>query len=260
MNRPIFIVTCCLGTFCSFAQVKKITTTVKPAAKPVTAVKTLTSGKSSLVFKNNTDSVSYAVGVRVAQSLKAQGFENVNLALFQKAVSDVVLSKAPVLGDAAISECLGKFQQKINAVKEGQQQKENAVKAMAGRKEGQAFLANNAKKPGVVTLPSGMQYEILKAGPDNTKPTLASKVKCHYTGTLLDGTKFESSVDRGEPITFPLANVIRGWQEALQLMTVGSKWKLYIPADLAYGDNPSPGPITPGATLIFEVELLGIEN
>ncbi len=260
MNRQIFIVTCCLGSICSFAQVKKTTVTVKQGAKPVTAVKPLIAGKSSIVFKNNTDSVSYAVGVRVAQSLKAQGFDNVNLALFQKAVSDVVLSKIPVLADAAISECLGKFQQKINSVKEGQQQKENAAKAIAGRKEGQAFLANNAKKPGVVTLPSGLEYEILKAGTDNTKPTLASKVKCHYTGTLLDGTKFDSSVDRGEPITFPLANVIRGWQEAVQLMTVGSKWKLYIPADLAYGDSPPPGPITPGATLIFEVELLGIEN
>jgi len=105
-----------------------------------------------------------------------------------------------------------------------------------------------------------LQYEVLKAGADKTKPTITSKVKCHYHGTLINGTVFDSSVDRGEPITFPLGNVIKGWQEALQLMTVGSKWKLYIPSDLAYGDNAPSAVIGPGATLIFEVELLGIEN
>jgi FKBP-type peptidyl-prolyl cis-trans isomerase len=111
----------------------------------------------------------------------------------------------------------------------------------------------------VITTPSGLQYEVLKSSTDQTKPTVASTVTCHYTGTLLDGTKFDSSVDRGTPATFPLANVIRGWQEGLPLMTVGSKFKFYIPADLAYGDNAPPN-IGPGATLIFEVELLGVQN
>jgi FKBP-type peptidyl-prolyl cis-trans isomerase FklB len=139
--------------------------------------------------------------------------------------------------------------------------KENAAKSSAGIREGQAFLAANAKRAGVVSLPSGLQYEVIKAGTGTQKPTLNSNVKCHYTGTLLNGTKFDSSVDRGEPITFKLSNVILGWQEALQLMTVGSKWKLYIPANLAYGDNPPPGGvITAGSTLVFDVELLGIEN
>ena len=252
MNRSILIIVLCLISACSFAQVKKTaTTTAKPAAKPATA---------AMLFKNNIDSVSYAVGVRIAQSLKAQGFDNVNMVLFQKAITDVSQSKSPILNDAAISECIGKFQQKVNAVKETEQRKENAAKAAVGKKAGQVFLAQNGTRTGVITLPSGLQYEVLKAGTDNTRPTLASKVKCHYTGTLLDGTKFESSVDRGEPITFLLANVIRGWQEAVQLMTVGSKWKLYIPAELAYGDNPPPGPIAPGATLIFEVALLGRET
>ncbi|MEK7200406.1 MAG: FKBP-type peptidyl-prolyl cis-trans isomerase, partial [Bacteroidota bacterium] len=122
-----------------------------------------------------------------------------------------------------------------------------------------AFLAGNGKREGVVTLPSGLQYEVIKTGTDNTKPTLASKVTCHYTGTLINGTKFDSSVDRGTPASFSLGNVIRGWQEALQLMTVGSKWKLYIPADMAYGENGPPS-IGPGATLLFDVELLAVEN
>lgn len=255
MNKSILLITFGLAAMSSFAQVKKPVQATKPTTKPTTKTTLVT----PTLFKNNSDSVSYAVGVRIAQSLKAQGFENVNMVLFQKAMKDVAQSKTPLLADAAISDCIGKFQQKVNGVKEGVQQKENAAKALIAKQEGQAFLAINGNRAGVVTLPSGLQYEILKAGTDNTKPTLASKVKCHYTGTLLNGTKFDSSVDRGEPITFALGNVIKGWQEAVQLMTIGSKWKLYIPSDLAYGDNGPPN-IGPGATLIFEVELLGIEN
>lgn len=232
------------------AQVKK------GAPKPKTATKTVVAANP---FRGNNDSVSYAVGVRIAQSLKAQGFEHVNMALFQKGINDATIGKTPALSEAAIADCMGRFQQKVTGVKKLEQQKENALKGAPVRQAGEAFLAQNGKRAGVITLPSGLQYEIIIAGTDNTRPTLASKVKCHYTGTLIDGTKFDSSVDRGEPITFPLGNVIRGWQEALQLMTVGSKWKLYIPADLAYGDD-GPPPIGPGATLIFDVELLGIEN
>ena len=252
MTRSTLIIMFSLSAIGSFAQVKKTTTaaktgvkaTVKPAVNP---------------FKSNTDSVSYAVGVRIGQSLKAQGFNNVNMSLFQKAMNDVAQNKTPVLADAAITECIGRFQQKVNAGKESEQQKENAAKAMVTKKEGEVFLEANSKRAGVISLPSGLQYEIIKAGTDNTKPTIASKVTCHYTGTLINGTKFDSSVDRGAPATFPLANVIRGWQEALQLMSVGSKWKLFIPADLAYGDNGPPS-IGPGATLIFDVELLAVEN
>jgi FKBP-type peptidyl-prolyl cis-trans isomerase FklB len=251
MKRTILIMTLGLAVTAGFAQVKKPATGVKPAVKTGTA--------AAVTFKNNNDSVSYAVGVRIAQSLKAQGFEHVNMPLFQKAMNDVAIGKTPVLGDAAISQCIGTFQQKMNSEKNAVQLKENAAKAVVAKQEGQAFLAQNARRPGVVTLPSGLQYEVMKAGTDSRKPTLASTVKCHYTGTFTNGTKFESSLDRGEPITFPLVNVIRGWQEALLLMTVGSKWKLYIPSDLAYGDGGSSA-IGPGATLVFEVELLGIEN
>lgn len=251
MNKRILIIAFALAITSSFAQVKKPATSTKPVAKTTTV--------APVLFKNNLDSVSYAVGVRIAQSLKVQGFDKINMSLFQKAINDIAVNKTPVLADAAISECLGLFQQKVNAGKETIQQKENAAKAIIAKQEGQAFLAINGKRAGVVTLPSGLQYEIIKTGTDHTKPTLASKIKFHYTGTLINGTKFESSLDKGEPIIYPLGNLIRGWQEAIQLMTVGSKWKLFIPSELAYGDNGPPN-IGPGATLIFDVELLGIEN
>lgn len=239
MKQSFFVFALFLLATAGFSQAKKPVTTAKPAVKPAVAANP---------FKNNVDSTSYALGIRIGQSLKQQGFDNINMTLFQKALADQRANKTVLLDDAAIQQCFTRFQE--NAV---------SIKAAGAIKEGKAFLEKNGKRAGVVTLPSGLQYEVLKAGTDNTRPTLASKVKCHYTGTLLNGTKFDSSVDRGEPITFALANVIRGWQEGLQLMTVGSKWKLYIPADLAYGDNGPPN-IGPGATLVFEVELLGVEN
>jgi FKBP-type peptidyl-prolyl cis-trans isomerase FklB len=247
MNKTILVITASMFALGSFAQVKKsvnaakLATNAAPKSTSVTPVKP---------FKNNTDSISYAVGLRIGQSLKAQGFDNLNMAMFEKALSDVKLNKAALLDDAAITACISAYQMKANE-----------AKSAASKAKGVFFLANNAKRPGVVTLPSGLQYEVMKAGTNTTKPTLASTVTCHYTGTLVDGTKFESSLDRGTPAKFPLGNVIRGWQEAIQLMTVGSKWKLFIPSDMAYGDNPRPGgAIQPGDTLIFEVELLEIEN
>jgi len=134
-----------------------------------------------------------------------------------------------------------------------------ADKSAKNREAGLKFLAENKVKPGVVTLPDGLQYEILKAG-DGPKPTLNSKVKTHYHGTLIDGTVFDSSVDRGEPISFPVSGVIKGWTEALQLMPVGSKWRLFIPSELAYGDRGAGPKIGPGSTLVFDVELLAIEQ
>lgn len=247
MNKLFFVMAMAMLGVSAFGQVKK----------PIAKSSTLTAAKPAAAnpFKNSNDSISYAVGLRIAQSLKSQGFENLNMQLFEKAMADLKQHKTPLLNETAITQCFTSFQQKQEAVK----QKENDAKATLAKKEGEAFLAQNGKRTGVVTLPSGLQYEVLKTGTDSTKPALSNKVKCHYTGTLINGTKFDSSVDRGEPITFPLNGVIRGWQEGLQLMTVGSKWKLYIPADLAYGDNAPPS-IGPGATLIFEVELLGIEN
>lgn len=251
MNKPILIIIFGLLATGGFAQVKKTAGTVKPAIK--------STAKLASPFKNNIDSISYAVGLRIAQSLKAQGFDKINMTLFNKAMGDLKQNRPSLLSDMAVNECISKFQQKVNAIKESARQKENATKSLAARQEGQAFLAGNGKREGVVTLPSGLQYEVIKTGTDSTRPTLASKVTCHYTGTLINGTKFDSSVDRGTPASFSLGNVIRGWQEALQLMTVGSKWKLYIPADMAYGENGPPS-IGPGATLLFDVELLAVEN
>jgi FKBP-type peptidyl-prolyl cis-trans isomerase FklB len=256
MNRSILILALTTCSAPVLAQTQK--TTTKPVAKSTVKAPVKPAAGT---FKSNKDSVSYAVGVRIMQSLKAQGFENINLNLLQRAMNDLSQKKTPLLDDAAIAQCMNTYMAEVNSVKMAEAQKENAAKSAVNREEGKAFLASNSKRPGIVTLPSGLQYEILTQGTGTEHPKLTSRVKCHYTGTLLNGSKFESSVDRGEPITFPLSNVIQGWQQALQLMTVGSKWKLYIPADLAYGDTPRPGgEIQPGAALIFEVELLGIEN
>ena len=224
------------------SQAKKPTTTVAkvPTVKPAQPVSTL---------KTMSDSVSYSLGVKIAQSLKTQGFDDLNFAMVQKAFTDIKNGAKPIMNDEAINQCLGQYQAK-----------KNAEKSLSTKKEGLAFLAANGKRPGVITTRSGLQYQVLRAGADSTKPTLESKIRCHYHGTLINGEIFDSSVDRGEPITFPLNGVIRGWQEGLQLMTVGSKWKFFIPSDLAYGDGGTGGQIGPGATLIFEVELLGIEK
>ena len=131
-------------------------------------------------------------------------------------------------------------------------------KATANLKAGQEFLAANASKPGITTLPSGLQYEVLTEG-SGPKPSATNKVTCHYHGTLIDGTVFDSSMKRGQPATFPLNMVIKGWTEALQLMGTGSKWRLYLPSDLAYGDRQASAQIGPNSTLIFDVELLGID-
>ena len=220
------------------------------AAKPVITNKAAVSKiatVATVVLKSAKDSASYALGFRVAQSMKGQGLQDINMALFDKGFSAGVIAKS-IIPDSLLDVCIKKYQDNMS------QEKITFNKAV-----GKAFLEENAKKPGVVKMTNGMQYEVMVAGTGSVKPTLSNKVKCHYHGTLIDGSIFDSSVQRGEPITFPLNGVIKGWQDGVQLMTVGSKWKLFIPSDLAYGDR-SAGPfIGPGMTLIFEVELLGIE-
>jgi FKBP-type peptidyl-prolyl cis-trans isomerase FklB len=234
------------ASFGANAQVKNATTTPKVAPK---TVKPTIAVKPMVAFKNSADSAGYALGVRIGQNLKAQGFDAINLPNLYRAIGDVFSGKASALPEAVLDKCIGEFVQKANE-----------QKSAGSKKAAAAFLADNAKKPGVVTLPSGLQYIVVKAGADTTKPKLTDKVKCHYHGTLLDGSIFDSSMDRGEPVVFPVNGVIKGWQEALQLMTVGSKWKLYVPSDLAYGDSsPSPS-IGPGSLLVFDVELISIEK
>lgn len=218
----------------------KTAAVAKPVAKPATAVPT---------FKTNTDSASYGIGVRIAQNLKSQGFDGVNQELLKRAIGDVLQNKTLAIPDSLIDASLESYHKKAMD-----------AKSSVAKKEGTEFLAMNAKRKGVTVLPDGLQYEVIKASSDTTHPLLTDKVKCHYHGTLINGKVFDSSVDRGEPITFPLNGVIKGWQEAVQLMTVGSKWKLFIPSDLAYGDQQAGPSIAPGSTLIFTVELLGIEK
>jgi FKBP-type peptidyl-prolyl cis-trans isomerase FklB len=233
--------------------------TTKPAGIPKSVVSVLkkpaTTNKAiptkpaavSVVLKSVKDSASYALGFRVAQSMKGQGLQDISMALFEKGFSAGVIAKS-IIPDSLLDVCIKKYQDNMSL-----------EKITFNKAVGKAFLEANAKKPGVVSMSNGMQYEVMVAGTGSVKPTLSNKVKCHYHGTLIDGSIFDSSVQRGEPITFPLNGVIKGWQDGVQLMTVGSKWKLFIPSDLAYGDR-SAGPfIGPGMTLIFEVELLGIE-
>jgi FKBP-type peptidyl-prolyl cis-trans isomerase FklB len=216
-----------------------LTTTKAAVSKIATA--------ATVVLKSVKDSASYALGFRVAQSMKGQGLQDINMALFEKGFSAGVIAKS-IIPDSLLDVCIKKYQDNMSL-----------EKITFNKAVGKAFLEENAKKPGVVKMTNGMQYEVMVAGTGSVKPTLSNKVKCHYHGTLIDGSIFDSSVQRGEPITFPLNGVIKGWQDGVQLMTVGSKWKLFIPSELAYGDR-SAGPfIGPGMTLIFEVELLGIE-
>jgi FKBP-type peptidyl-prolyl cis-trans isomerase FklB len=167
--------------------------------------------------------------------------------MFNKGMATGVNVKS-LIPDSLLDICIKNYQDKMST-----------EKIAINRAAGAAFLAENAKRPGVVRLSNGLQYEVMVAGTDTTKPTLKNTVKCHYHGTLISGEIFDSSVNRGEPISFPLNGVIKGWQEALQLMTVGSKWKLFIPSELAYGERSAGPVIGPGSTLIFEVELLGIQ-
>ena len=226
-------------------------TTVKAATSSATNTTKIATKLAQAIssYKNNIDSASYALGARIAQTLKTQGFDKLDMAIFQKAMNDVLQNKKLVIAEDVLDKCIGEYQQKASA-----------QKSIKGKTEGTKFLAENGKRKGVITTKSGLQYEVIKNSTDTAKPTLTDKVKCHYHGTLLNGTVFDSSVDRGEPISFPVNGVIPGWTEALQLMTVGSKWKLYIPSELAYGDRSAGPTIEPGSTLIFEVEILAIEK
>lgn len=227
------------------AQTKKPAT---PAKKPASAVKKPAATPATTPsMKSSLDSFSYALGVSMAEFYKSQGIQDINLKMVNQALSD---SKG---GNTKLSE------EQCNSIIMNYMQSIKGEKAAAVKKAGQAFLEENKKRAGVVTLPSGLQYEVVKEG-TGPKPAITDTVKVHYHGTLIDGTIFDSSVQRGEPISFPVNGVISGWVEALQLMPQGSKWKLFIPSNLAYGDNDAGPVIKGGSTLIFEVELLGIGN
>jgi len=207
-------------------------------------------------LKLDTDAakLSYSIGLDVGQSLKTLGAD-IDKTAFMAAVSDRLDGK-----DARLTaEVAAQVKQTYFKARAEKQMAEQQAKGAANKAAGEKFLAENGKKDGVTTTASGLQYEVLKQG-DGAKPTAADKVTVHYRGTLLDGTEFDSSYSRGEPITFPLNGVIKGWTEGVQLMQVGSKFKFYIPSDLAYGSQGAGARIEPDSTLVFEVELLGIEG
>lgn len=234
-----------------------VTTMVMAQQKKAPVKKAATPAAGGVAIKTTNDSLSYAIGMSLASFYKQQGITNINTALVNKAVNDVMKTNKPALTEEQMSSCINNYLQKKGAEKKAAEREANSGIIEANHKAGEAFLAQNKTRSGVVTTASGLQYEIIKQG-DGPKPTLNDRVKCHYRGTLIDGKQFDSSIDRGEPAEFPVGGVISGWIEALQMMPVGSKWKLYLPAHLAYGDNQAGPDITPGSTLVFEVELLEI--
>lgn len=193
------------------------------------------------------DTLSYSIGVLFANSLKQQGLDKLSSKDLGEAMDAVMNNQMTKISKEDATQIYSKAMSEL------------AAKQGAGvREEGEKFLAENKKRPGVITTNSGLQYEVIKMG-DGAKPTISSKVKTHYHGTLTNGKVFDSSVERGEPLSIPVNGVIAGWTEALQLMPVGSKWKLYIPYNLAYGERGAGADIKPYSALIFEVELLEIE-
>ena len=207
----------------------------------------------ALVLTTQKDKISYALGMNVGTNLQRQSLD-VDPAILLQGLKDGLAGSKPLLTEEEARTLLTQLQEDMR-----KKQAEKAQQMGAANKtEGEAFLAANKNKEGVVTLPSGLQYKILKTG-TGPKPTASDSVVCNYRGTLINGTEFDSSYKRGQPATFPVNGVIKGWTEALQLMPVGSKWQLFVPASLAYGDRGAGADIGPNATLIFEVELLSIQ-
>ena len=192
------------------------------------------------------DKFSYAIGLGIRQNLLSMGAQGINVEDFAQAIADVLNRNELAMSHNEAREIVNKYfmelEEKMNA--------ENIEK-------GKAFLAENAQKEGIVTLPSGLQYEVITEG-NGKKPSATDRVKCHYEGTLIDGTLFDSSIKRGQPAVFGVNQVIKGWVEALQLMSEGSKWRLFIPSELGYGAQQAGEMIPPHSTLIFEVELIEV--
>ena len=199
------------------------------------------------------DKLSYALGLGIGQQLAQMGASDLNVDDFAQSIKDVLAGNELKVSHREAQQIVQDYFQK----KEQQMQAERAEKGKAAREEGEKYLAENAKKEGVITLPSGLQYQVLKEG-NGKKPSAKDQVKCHYEGFLIDGTVFDSSVQRGEPAVFGLQQVIAGWTEGLQLMQEGAKYRFFIPYRLAYGEGGAGAMIPPFATLIFDVELIAV--
>jgi FKBP-type peptidyl-prolyl cis-trans isomerase FklB len=226
------------------------TPAAKTAAKPHAPAAKAPTG---LALKTQKEKLSYALGMNLGANLHRQSVQ-VDPNIVVRGLKDALAGVKPALSEEDARAAMMQLQSELRKKAEEKAQQAGA----ASRKDGDMFLAGNKVKEGVVTLPSGLQYKILTAGTGPT-PTATDTVVCQYRGTLINGTEFDSSYKRAEPATFPVNGVIKGWIEALQLMPVGSKWELYVPSDLAYGDRGAGHDIGPGSTLIFEVELLSIQ-
>ena len=211
----------------------------------ISSCQNLTQQKFNFDEANELEKVSYSIGINVATSIKSEGLDSINSFYISKGFQDVFENKDLAINIEESNKIIGEYFNK-------KQDAKNQRLAI----DSKIFLEQNKQKDGVMTTESGLQYLILSEGKGNN-PTLNDNVTVHYHGTLIDGTIFDSSVDRKQPATFPLSGVIPGWQEALQMMSVGSKWKIFIPSELAYGESGA-GAIGPNSTLIFEVELLSI--
>jgi FKBP-type peptidyl-prolyl cis-trans isomerase FklB len=235
-------------------QTPATTTTPKPKQSTATTTRhTTTAAKPKpLVPVTEKDKQSYAIGLNVGKSLHRDDID-VEPKFVLQGLQDALANGKVQLTDDQIKTVMTALQTQVRQKMEAKR----LAQVETNKKAGTEFLAANAKKEGVVTLPSGLQYKILTPG-TGPKPTATDSVVCNYRGSLLDKTEFDSSYKRGQPATFPVTGVIKGWTEALQLMPVGSKWQLYIPADLAYGER-GQGPIGPNSTLVFDVELLSIQ-
>jgi FKBP-type peptidyl-prolyl cis-trans isomerase len=238
----------------SSSDAKQAAPAKKTQASTAKKAPTTTRSASALPLKTQKEKQSYALGMKIGGDLKKQGVNSaVDPAIAARGFKDALAGSKPVLTEDEERAALMQLQTEVRDKQQAKAHEEGAV----ARKEGDAFLVANKGKEGVVTLPSGLEYKVLTEG-KGPKPTANDTVTCNYRGTLLNGKEFDSSYKRGHPETFPVGGVIKGWTEALQLMPVGSKWQLFIPADMAYGDRGAGGDIGPGETLIFEVELLSI--
>lgn len=200
------------------------------------------------------DKLSYALGLGIGRQLSQMGANDLNAADFAQAVKDMIDGKEPQVPTAEAQQIVEDFFRR----QEEKQRAEAAEKYKGAKSEGEKYLSENAKKEGVTTLPSGLQYQVLKEG-NGKSPKATDKVVCHYEGMLIDGTMFDSSIQRGEPATFPLNGVIAGWTEGLQLMKEGAKYRFFIPYQLGYGERGAGASIPPFATLVFDVELIEVK-
>ena len=200
------------------------------------------------------DKLSYALGLGIGRQLSQMGADDLNVADFAQAVKDMIDGKEPQVPTAEAQQIVEDFFRR----QEEKQRAEAAEKYKGAKSEGEKYLSENAKKEGVTTLPSGLQYQVLKEG-NGKSPKATDKVVCHYEGMLVDGTMFDSSIQRGEPATFPLNGVIAGWTEGLQLMKEGAKYRFFIPYQLGYGERGAGASIPPFAALVFDVELIEVK-